>query len=68
MVEFFKQSKGEKYLVSEINETEILGETAVVKYKVAYLDPPSLRGTGYYYDTTLIKQGDDWFWEEVCYP
>ena len=60
MVDSLQGSKAE---VSEFDDVEILGRTAFASFKVTHLDADK---GGYDYITILVKEGDEWLWEESC--
>ena len=64
MVESLRGFKGE---VAKFNDVNVFGSLAVITYNVARLDSAGNQEGSYDYSVTLVKQDDEWLWEEPCH-
>ena len=53
--------------VSGFSDIEFIGDRAQVRYSVVGFDDAGQQTAQYDYDTTLVKENDQWLFEEPCF-
>ena len=59
--------RGFKGEVAKFNDVNVFGSLAVITYNVARLDSAGNQEGSHDYSVTLVKQDDEWLWEEHCH-
>jgi hypothetical protein len=57
-----------RWEVSRYNNIELLDGRATISYTVVVFDDAGRQTQTYDYQITLLREGDEWLWEEHCFP
>ena len=66
-VEDLKDQGVDRLEVSGFSDIEFIGDRAQVRYSVVGFDDAGQQTAQYDYDTTLVKENDQWLFEEPCF-